>query len=133
MDDFRSMQAYKEGGIALTDQAIIAKYRSAYKYLIGEVGRAILSGQFNLTTVSLPIYAMAPLSILQVISNMGTICPYYFRQAALSDDPVERMKFIIVASLAFVEPTFHWDKPLNPVIGETLQATSADGGKYFLE
>lgn len=60
MDDFRSMQGYKEGGIALTDQTIIAKYRSAYKYLIGEVGRALLSGQFNLTTVSLPIYAMAP-------------------------------------------------------------------------
>jgi hypothetical protein len=44
MDDFRSMQAYKEGGIALTDQTIIAKYRSAYKYLIGEVGRALFSG-----------------------------------------------------------------------------------------
>jgi hypothetical protein len=129
MDDFRSVQGYKEGGIALTDQTIITKYRSAYKYLIGEVGKALLSGQFNLTTVSLPIYAMAPQSILQVISNMGTICPYYFRQAALnSSNPIERMKFVIVATLAFLEPTHHWDKPLNPVLGETLQATSADGG-----
>lgn len=121
IDDFRSVQAYKEGGIALTDKAVISKYRSAYKYLFAEVGKALLNGNFNLTTVSLPIYAMAPQSILQVISNMGTICPYYFRQAALNNNnPVERMKFVIVATIAFLEPTHHWDKPLNPIIGETL-------------
>jgi hypothetical protein len=39
--------------------------------------------------------------------------------AALSKDPVERMKFVLVTSLSFVQPSHIFDKPLNPILGET--------------
>ena len=81
-----------------------------------------MKGDFNLTTVSLPIKAMDHNSILQAISLMGTISSYFYTLAALAEDPIERMKFVVTASIAYLEPTHHWNKPLNPILGETYQA-----------
>lgn len=81
-----------------------------------------MSGDFNLTTVSLPIKAMDHNSILQTIATMGTISSHYFTLAAQARDPIERMKFAITGSIAYLEPTHHWNKPLNPILGETYQA-----------
>ena len=63
-DDYRSKHAYKHGGFALEDYAVINKYRTAFKTLIANVGKQLLSGKFNLTQVSFPISCMAPISIL---------------------------------------------------------------------
>ena len=92
-----------------------------------------MKGDFNLTTVSLPIKAMDHNSILQTITLMSTVTSYYFTLAALTQDPLERMKFVITASIAYLEPTHHWNKPLNPILGETYQAQSSDGSLYYLE
>ena len=35
--------------------------------------------------------------------------------------------------LGWSEPTHHWNKPLNPILGETYQARSPDGSRYYLE
>jgi hypothetical protein len=43
-------------------------------------------------------------------------------------DPVERFKLVMAASIAFFYPCIVYDKPLNPVLGETYQGTSPDGG-----
>ena len=101
--------------------------------MLGEIGSKIIKGDFNLTTVSLPIKAMDHNSILQTISTMGTVSSYYYTLAALTSDPIERMKMVITGSIAYLEPTHHWDKPLNPILGETYQAHSPDGSRYFLE
>ena len=50
----------------------------------------------------------------------------YFNAAAMSNDPIERMKLIMTASIAFLMPTHTWNKPLNPVLGETYQANLQD-------
>mmetsp|Transcript_34187 Transcript_34187/g.42274 ORF Transcript_34187/g.42274 Transcript_34187/m.42274 type:complete len:109 (-) Transcript_34187:919-1245(-) len=92
-----------------------------------------MKGEFNLTTVSLPIKAMDHNSILQAMSTMGNVSSYYYTLAALTEDPIERMKMVVTASIAYLEPTHHWNKPLNPIIGETYQAESPDGSSYFLE
>ena len=132
-DDFRSAQAHSDGGFALKDKQVIAKYRAAFKTLISKVGSQILKGNFNLTTVSFPIKAMDHNSILQTISLIGNNVGHYFQHAALASDPIERMKLVITGSICFLEPTHHWNKPLNPILGETYQAESPDGSKYYLE
>lgn len=38
--------------------------RSVGKYILGQIGRKLISGDFNLTTVSFPIKAMIPKSAL---------------------------------------------------------------------
>ncbi len=60
------------------------------------------------------------MSILEVISSLTCTAPTYLNAAAFAPNPVERMKFVMTASISFLYPTHHWDKPLNPVLGETF-------------
>lgn len=43
------------------------------------------------------------------------------------------MKFAIVTSLSYIYPTHFFEKPLNPIIGETYQSRLEDGSEVFLE
>lgn len=54
-------------------------------------------------------------------------------RAAMATDPVERMKFVLTTSLSFLQPCHVFDKPLNPILGETLQGRLADGSNLYLE
>jgi hypothetical protein len=54
-------------------------------------------------------------------------------KAASISDPIERMKLVMASSIAFMVPAKIYEKPLNPVLGETYQATAADGAKIFME
>lgn len=63
-DKFRCPNAHKNGGFPLNDVETMNNLRSAVKGCIAQVGRTILSGQFNLATISFPIWCMAPRSIL---------------------------------------------------------------------
>lgn len=126
-DDFRAADASKEGGFVLDDPVVLTKFRSALKDLIGQVGRMLLSGKFELYKVSFPIKAMSPVSILRLIATCSIHTPIYLTKAALSNDPIERMKLVMTQSLSFIYPTHCFDKPLNPILGETYQATHEDG------
>ena len=53
--------------------------------------------------------------------------------AALTDDPIMRLTYLMVSSIAFLYPTHQFEKPLNPILGETYQAVGADGSMIFLE
>ena len=53
--------------------------------------------------------------------------------AALTRDPVERMKHVITASISFLYPCHSWGKPLNPILGETYQAYLPDGSLVSVE
>jgi hypothetical protein len=59
-------------------------------------------------------------SILHIVASVAMAFPFYLTSAALATDPVERMKFVIASSVAFIYPTHHFDKPLNPILGETF-------------
>ena len=73
-------------------------------------------------------------SILQVVcSAAGPWAPYFNAAAMSSEDPVERMKHIMTASFSHCYPCHTWDKPLNPILGETYQAYLADGTQIFVE
>ena len=132
-DDFRHPSAHKDGGFPLDDAAVISKYRNAFKDIVKQLGRTIFSGKFNIGSVSFPIHCMSHRSILYLIATMSIHSPIYMTRAALATDPVERMKFIMVTSLSFLQPCHVFDKPLNPILGETLQAKLADGSNVFLE
>jgi len=63
-DEYRVADAWKDGGFQLTDKTILQKYRTAGKEIIKGVGRHILQGKLNLTTVSFPIKCMQHQTIL---------------------------------------------------------------------
>jgi hypothetical protein len=132
-DDYRAPDAAKEGGFILDDPVVLNKFRSALKDLIGQVGRMLLSGKFELYKVSFPIKAMSPVSTLSLMSNVGIHTPLYLTAAAMSSDAIERMKLVMTQSISYIYPTHCFDKPLNPILGETLQANLEDGAQVFME
>jgi len=64
---------------------------------------------------------------------MSIHSPTYMNAAAFATDPVERMKFVITESLSFIYPTHTYEKPLNPILGETYQGFQEDGSQIFME
>ena len=93
----------------------------------------LLQGKMELYKLTFPINAMSPKSVLYAVSLMTIHTPVYLTAAALSTDPIERMKFVIVMSLSYIYPTHFFEKPLNPVIGETYQSRLEDGTEVMLE
>ena len=86
----------KDGGFALDDEEVLQKFRNAFKDLIKQAGRMLLSGKMELYTLSFPIKCMSSKSILYAVSLMTIHTPTYLTAAALSEDPVERMKLVMV-------------------------------------
>ena len=44
---------------------------------------------------------------------------FYLNYAATVTDPVERMRAVITSTIAFLWKNSSFEKPLNPVLGET--------------
>ena len=132
-DDYRLPGAHKDGGFPLDDPEVLARYRNAFKHIASQIGRSIFTGRFNLGSVSFPIKCMSPQSILPVIATMSVHSPVYLTAAALTDDPVERMKFVVTNALSYYYPSHIFDKPLNPILGETYQGCLSDGSQVFME
>jgi hypothetical protein len=57
----------------------------------------------------------------------------YLNYAASLSDPVERFKVFMATNIAFLFDGHTFEKPLNPVIGETYQAICPDGAKIYME
>jgi len=125
--------ANKSGGMDFNDKESTEKLRSTGWDLIKQIGKKILTGDFNLTTISMPIKVMLPLTILQTIAKSLFNYPVYLNIAGNQIDPLERFKFVIVASLSCFHKSSHFLKPLNPILGETYEMLWEDGSKIFLE
>ena len=132
-DDFRVAGGHKDGGFILEDADVVGRYRRAGKSIIKQIGKSVFSGKFNLGSVSFPIDCMSHKSILYLIGTQALHAPLYLTAANFATDPVERMKYVIVTSLSFIHPVHMWDKPLNPILGETLQGGYGDGSTIYME
>lgn len=67
-----------------------------------------------------------------VARNLSTI-PIYMGLAVKATDPIERMKFVISQIVSATIYNKAFEKPLNPILGETFQAQGQDGSKIYLE
>lgn len=83
-DDFRAPDAGYYGGFDLKDSELTSRLRSAGKEILKTVGKKILSGKFNLTTISFPIKCMCPLTMLEVIATIGGVHPIFMNAAGLT-------------------------------------------------
>ena len=132
-DDYRIPVAYSSGGIALTDEAALRKLRNVGKEIIKRLGKKILRGDLNLTTMSFPIACMLPNSALHNCLRSCMMLPMYLGRAAQISDPIERLKLTVVGTISSFVHTSTFLKPLNPVLGETLSASYEDGTELFSE
>lgn len=118
-DDYRSPDASYYGGFQCLDYAISSKLRSAGTELLKKMGKQIFNGKFNLISTSFPIKCMAPISVLEQMPTSQSCCAIYLNKAASIKDPLERFKLVMASSVAFYYPSNIYEKPLNPVLGET--------------
>lgn len=65
---------------------------------------------------------MTHVTMLEIMGTMCSCFPMYFNRAAESKDPIERMKCAIVGSIAYFYFEKIFEKPLNPILGETYEA-----------
>ena len=82
----------------------------------------MISGKFNLTTISFPIKCMCPKSMLELTGLIASVYPLYINAAALTSDPIKRLSYVMVSSVAFALKSHQFEKPLNPILGETFEA-----------
>ncbi|PRW59937.1 Oxysterol-binding 9 [Chlorella sorokiniana] len=90
-------------------------------------------GNLDLLKVSLPVKMFEPRSYLQKLTDPW-VYPRFLQLAAQSKDPVERLQWVVTYFIAGFHRAFtRWAKPFNPILGETWQATAADGSRIYLE
>ena len=75
------------GGVDFPNAETTSLIRGMGWELVKQIGKQILSGNFNFTTVSIPIKVMVPISILQHICNGHFNYPLYMNLAYESNDP----------------------------------------------
>ena len=49
------------------------------------------------------------------------------------DDPVERLKLLMTQQISYFYKEKIYEKPLNPILGETFQARGQDGAMIYME
>ncbi|KAJ4459630.1 putative Oxysterol-binding protein 9 [Paratrimastix pyriformis] len=130
-DDERFSTARKYGGLKADDPVLMRYQRGLVFSLIKQAGVNVMQGK-NLLNVSLPVRIMEPRSYLLRITEAFSYIGFLHRAAATTD-PLERMKNCIAFVMAGMHPTLLQAKPFNPILGETLQATYADGTQIWME
>uniref|UniRef100_K3WHK9 Oxysterol-binding protein n=1 Tax=Globisporangium ultimum (strain ATCC 200006 / CBS 805.95 / DAOM BR144) TaxID=431595 RepID=K3WHK9_GLOUD len=127
-----SFKMNKKGGLVFLDHETLKKQQGVFKEVMLQVGSQLLSGKLAVR-ISLPIRIFEPRTLLERVADGWNYAPTLLKKAALSSEPIERMKYVI----AFVTGGFHFcvgqQKPFNPILGETYEATYADGTQVFLE
>ena len=133
-DDYRSEEASSYGGYQLTDQAISTKLRNAASELVTTAASQYWAGNFKLSNLPFPIKATHGRTELQVgASIMMNTMPVFFNAASVTNDKVERMKLVIVQAISYLYVEHTFEKPIESMLGETVQAFGQDGSKIFME
>lgn len=131
--DYRKKEASSSGGFALRDKALVSKLRSAGWEAIKRIGKQLLGGKLNLVGISFPFKCAADYSMLEALAGMARVNPYIMNAAALTEDPIERIKLLLTASVSHMEVCNTFEKPLNPIMGETYHAYLEDGTQIYCE
>lgn len=76
---------------------------------------------------------MIPRTALEKALYSTILFPLYVNKAASNSDPVERMKYLICATLGNFYVNLGFLKPLNPILGETCSGFYPDGTKLYAE
>eukprot|EP00696_Hemimastix_kukwesjijk_P009341 gnl/Hemi2/21834_TR7289_c0_g1_i1.p1 gnl/Hemi2/21834_TR7289_c0_g1~~gnl/Hemi2/21834_TR7289_c0_g1_i1.p1 ORF type:complete len:435 (+),score=130.94 gnl/Hemi2/21834_TR7289_c0_g1_i1:145-1305(+) len=117
---------YPKGGMLFAPEAI-ERHRKVSWEFVKKIGSSILQGK-NLMHISLPVGLFEPRSYLERMTDIWCYAPVFLTAAALaSNDPLERFKYVVAFVISGLHHTCHAGKPFNPILGETFEATYADG------
>jgi len=128
----RVNDACPTGGYKSEDWDQIKAQREVAWDLIKQMGQNLTNGR-SIINVTMPARIFEPRSYLQRIADGWCYAPIYLTQAAMTPDPLDRMKHVITFAIAGLSNTCTQKKPFNPILGETFQATYEDGAYVYTE
>lgn len=76
---------------------------------------------------------MIPKTALETAVHATTLFPFYMNRATMETNQLERFKIVITTTISSFYYTNTFLKPLNPILGETLQAEFKDGTQVYCE
>ncbi len=119
------------GGVLLTDAETTAKQRSVFAEVLAKIGRSFFNS--NIVGMSLPIRIMESRTDEDRVAEAYRVIGLYLCKAANSSDKLERLKLVSTAMVAQNYLMMRKQKSINPLLGETLQATISDGTQIYGE
>lgn len=116
---------------AYTKEELQEERRVAWDF-IKSVGKSVLEGK-NLVHITLPVRIFEPRSFLERLVDNWFHAPVFLSRAAAASAPLERFKQTICFAVSGLHHNVAPKKPFNPILGETYQASFADGTRIFCE
>ncbi len=120
-----------DGTLKFVDKVLMEKQKGI---IIGIFAKAIKSLVYsNLVGLSIPARIFDCISALESMALGARYTPTYLSRAARLSDRLERFKLFVVWAIAQLKLNIKKASPLNPTIGETLQAGLDDGTLLYFE
>lgn len=133
MQAYLHEHAHEEGGYGCQDAALIDRQRGVIVEVMKGIGKNLLSGNFDILKLSLPVALFEPRSYLEKLTDPW-VYPHFLDNAAAAADPIERLKWVTTWIIGgFHIALSRFEKPFNPILGETWQASLPDGCRVYLE
>lgn len=123
---FDAFEEQKTGDLKLTNKELKDKQKGVLITVLKEAASKIMEGK-GIVGLSLPVRIFEPRSSIERITDLFTYCNHYLTRAAASDEPQERVKWVLGFLIAAMPHAISQYKPFNPLLGETFQATLEDG------
>mmetsp|Transcript_4225 Transcript_4225/g.15173 ORF Transcript_4225/g.15173 Transcript_4225/m.15173 type:complete len:438 (-) Transcript_4225:311-1624(-) len=128
--------AADSGGLHCHDKELVNKrglLQDLIKQLTLDMPSNLIKGK-NLLTISMPVRIFEPRSFLEKILDTWYEAPVHLSNAADASDPVERMKHVLAWMISGFSRSFgNWQKPFNPLLGETWEGSMEDGTTIWCE
>lgn len=97
----------------MKDDYLLSIMRSIFSEILYQMGKKILNGSFNLTTISFPIKSMVPATFLEVCAVSFKVYSYHLEIAANQQDNLERFKWMAITLLAGPSINIQFYKPVT--------------------
>lgn len=127
----RLAEAAPSGGYLFTEESVKHQRALAMQFL-KKIGLNLFDIKDVIRT-SLPVQLFEPISYLQRLVEGFSWMPNMLLKAAQTTNPVERLKLVITGVIAGLHLTCRQEKPFNPILGETFQASFSNGTEVFCE
>ncbi len=120
-----------DGSLKFTDEEVIKKQKGVLLKIFAQAIKSLMFS--NLVGLSLPARIFDSITMLEYFAYGTRYAPHYISKAAAINDPLERLKLFVAGTVASLHCCLKSGVPLNPRLGETLQAGLEDGTQIFME
>eukprot|EP00347_Sterkiella_histriomuscorum_P010009 403339035 len=121
-----------KNGLKCVNERILEKQKGVVKSVISQAASNVFSGQ-SIIGISLPVRIFEPRSLLERICDWYGFAPIFLKKAAQEQDHLERFKLSISYALSSLYCSLKQQKPFNPLLGETYQASFTDNTRVYCE